>query len=214
MTQLTAAEAAFESAWNDERYTRAELPPVDVNRVLAERYVTDGPLVFTRAMIWDMEVRKAGNPAAFIPYVVKEGTASAWVPGREGDELGNEFVRQSQQRLWLRPEEYGLVLEEVSLHHERQLVTFIGRDAFPDAQGNALVAGTGQPLFHVQHGVAGTDERPTNTWRIVLLTDGEDERFRKVFADMADDVWLPGFVENYVRDVLGIGLTRRQSSAV
>ncbi|MFC9299328.1 hypothetical protein ACFTWH_30365 [Streptomyces sp. NPDC057011] len=209
MQQLTQAEAEFESAWNNERYTQVELPPVDVNRVVAEHYDAEEPPAFTRAMIWDMEVRKAGNPGAFIPYVVKEGTAAAWVPGQEGGELGDEFVRQSQQRLWLEPSEYGLVLEEVSLNHERQLVTFIGRAEFPDTQGNTLIADTGQPLFHVQHGVAGTDERPTNTWRIVVLTDGVDERIEKVFAAMADEVWLPGFLENYVRDVLGIVLTRR-----
>ncbi|MGW0394781.1 hypothetical protein ACWDYJ_28605 [Streptomyces sp. NPDC003042] len=210
MTQLTPAEAEFERAWNDERYTRVELPPVDVNRVLAERYVTEEPLAFNRDMVWDMEVRKAGNPAAFIPYVVKEGTAAAWVPGQGDAELGDAFVRRSEQRLWTRPEEYGLVLEEVSLHHERQLVTFLGRAECTDVRGGTLYAGTGQPLFHVQHGVAGADDRPTNTWRIVVLTEGVDERVEKVFEEMAAEVWLPGFLENYVRDVLRIGLTRRQ----
>ncbi|MEV7526061.1 hypothetical protein [Streptomyces sp. NPDC091371] len=209
--EVAAAQAEFEAAWNDARYTRAELPAVDVNRILQERYVTEEPLVLTRAMLWDMEVRKAGNPGAFIPYVVKEGSASAWVPGRAGAELGDEYVRQSQQRLWLEPEQYGLVLEEVWLDHERQVVTFLGRARFPDAQGDPLAADDGQPLFHVQHGVAGTDERPTNTWRIVLLTDEPDERLVKVFDEMADIPWLPGFVENYVRGVLGIGLTRSES---
>lgn len=76
MTEQTPAEAEFESAWGNARYTRAELPPVDVNRILAQRYVTEEPLAFNRAMLWDMEVRKAGNPGAFIPYVVKEGTGS------------------------------------------------------------------------------------------------------------------------------------------
>lgn len=209
MARLTAAETEFEEAWNSPGATRVELPPVDVNQILAERYVTEEPVALTRELLWDMEVRKAGNPGAFIPYVVKEGSASAWVPGRPGAELGDAYVRQSQQRLWIRPEEYGLVLEEVSLHHERQLVTFIGRAECADAQGGPLRADTRQPLFHVQHGVDGTEQRPTNTWRIVLLTDGVDERFLEPFAVMAQDVWLPGFVENYVRDVLKAGLTRR-----
>ncbi|WP_329378603.1 hypothetical protein OG625_10430 [Streptomyces sp. NBC_01351] len=207
--EVAAAQAEFEKAWDDARYTCVELPPVDVNRILQERYVTEEPLVLTRAMLWDMEVRKAGNPGAFIPYVVQEGTASAWVPGQAGGELGDEFVRQSRQRLWLEPERYGLVLEEVWLDHERQVVTFLGRARFSDEEGNALTADTSQPLFHVQHGVAGTDDRPTNTWRIVLLTDEPDERVVKVFDGMAESPWLPGFVENYVRDVLGIGLSRR-----
>ena len=48
----------FERAWNEPRHTRFEIPPIDVNRVLAEHYDLDRPLAFTRAMLWDMEVRK------------------------------------------------------------------------------------------------------------------------------------------------------------
>ncbi|MFF5703842.1 hypothetical protein ACFY7H_15250 [Streptomyces sp. NPDC012794] len=212
MLDNKAAQAEFERAWNDARYSRAVLPPVDVNGVLARWYETDGePLVFTADMLWDMEVRKAGDPAAFIPYVVQEGTATAWVPGREDGAvgLGDAFVRRSAQRLWLRPDEYGLVLEEVYLDHEEKVVTFLGRAEFPEAPEGRLSAGTGQPLFHVQHGVAGTAARPTNTWRIVVLTDEPDERVVKVFEEMAAEVWLPGFVENYARDVLGVPLTRK-----
>lgn len=209
MLDNKAAQAEFESAWNDARHTRAELPPVDVNAVLAERYEADGPVALTADVLWDMEVRKAGDPAAFIPYVVQAGSAAAWVPGRDGGELGDVFVRRSAQRIWLRPDEYGLVLEEVYLDHQEKVVTFLGRAGFPAAPGGPLAAGTGQPLFHVQHGVAGTAGRPTNTWRIVLLTDEPDERVVKVFEEMAAEVWLPGFVENYVRDVLGVPLIRK-----
>ncbi|MFF3215097.1 hypothetical protein ACFYYB_31195 [Streptomyces sp. NPDC002886] len=209
MSDQTPAEAEFEQAWADGRYTRAVLPAVDVNRILGERYVGAEPVVLDRAGIWDMEVRKAGNPGAFIPYVIQEGSASAWVPGRAGADLGAEFVRQSRQRLWLEPDEYGLVLEETYLNHDRQVVTFLGRETFSDVRGVPLRADGRQPLFHVQHGVAGTDERPLNTWRIVLLTDEPDERLVKVFDRMASDPWLPEFLELYVRDVLGIALTRR-----
>ncbi|MCM1975837.1 MULTISPECIES: hypothetical protein [unclassified Streptomyces] len=209
MSDQTPAEAEFEQAWADERYTRAVLPAVDVNRIMGERYLAAEPVALDRAGIWDMEVRKAGNPGAFIPYVIKEGSASAWVPGRTGVELGAEFVRQSQQRLWLEPDAYGLVLEETYLNHEKQVVTFLGRETFADVQGVPLRADDRQPLFHVQHGVAGTDEQPLNTWRIVLLTDQPDDRLVKVFERMAGDPWLPEFVELYVQDVLGIALTRR-----
>ncbi|MFF1412209.1 hypothetical protein ACFVX6_20980 [Streptomyces sp. NPDC058289] len=209
MSDQTPAEAEFEQAWADERYTRAVLPAVDVNRILEERYLATEPVALDRAGIWDMEVRKAGNPGAFIPYVIKEGSASAWVPGRTGAELGAEFVRQSQQRLWLEPDAYGVVLEETYLNHDRQVVTFLGRETFPDVQGAPLRADDRQPLFHVQHGVAGTDEQPLNTWRIVLLTDQPDDRLVEVFDRMAGDPWLPEFVELYVQDVLGIALTRR-----
>ncbi|MFE4633738.1 hypothetical protein ACFRJ1_10210 [Streptomyces sp. NPDC056773] len=209
MSDQTPAEAEFELAWADERYTRAVLPAVDVNRILGERYGTREPVALDRAGIWDMEVRKAGNPGAFIPNVIEEGSAAAWVPGGKGAELGDEFVRQSRQRLWLEPDTYGLVLEEVHLNHGRQQVTFLGREAFSDERGGPLRAEGRQPLFHVQHGVAGTDERPLNTWRILLLTDEPDDRLVKVFDRMAGDPWLPEFLELYVQDVLGIGLARR-----
>lgn len=209
MSDQTPAEAEFEQAWADERYTRVGLPAVDVNQILGERYVTGEPVALDRAGLWDMEVRKAGNPGAFIPHVIEEGSASAWVPGREGAELEDEFVRQSRQRLWLEPGEYGLVLEETYLDHDRQVVTFLGREAFSDVHGGPLRADGRQPLFHVQHGVAGTDERPVNTWRIVLLTEEPDDRLVKVFERMAGDLWLPEFVELYVTDVLGIALMRR-----
>ncbi|MHC0432147.1 hypothetical protein ACX6XY_18440 [Streptomyces sp. O3] len=204
-----AAEAEFERAWADPHHTRAELTPVDVNKVLDEHYTTGEPLRLTRADLWDMEVRKAASPGAFIPYVVKAGSDAAWAPGRTDGALGDAFVRRSTQRLWADPDAYGLVLEEVGLNHERQVVTFIGRAELPDADGTPLTADPRQPLFHVQHGVAGTDEHPLNTWRIVLLTDAPDARFDEPFAALDRDPYLPGFVERYARDVLGVRLDRK-----
>ncbi len=60
-------EGEFERAWVDPRNTRFELPPVDVNRVLAEHYLTNQPLTFTRAMLWDTEVRKAWEARPLYP---------------------------------------------------------------------------------------------------------------------------------------------------
>src|SRR5256885_2706604 len=97
-------EKVFREAWEDPTATRYELTPRDVNRVLADRYVLGEPLVFTRAMLWDLEVRKARHPDVFIPYVVAAGSAAAW-----GD--GDVFVRKSMQRLWLDREGYRLGLE-------------------------------------------------------------------------------------------------------
>ena len=97
-------EKAFREAWKDPAATRYELTPLDVNKVLADRNVLGEPVVFTRAMRWDLEARKARHPDVFIPYVVAAGSAAAW-----GDE--DVFVRKSMQRLWLDPETYGLVLE-------------------------------------------------------------------------------------------------------
>ncbi len=47
-------EGEFQRAWADPGNTRIELPPVDVNRVLAEHYRTSELLTFTRTMLWDM----------------------------------------------------------------------------------------------------------------------------------------------------------------
>ncbi len=210
MSQLNH-EGEFQRAWADPSNTRFELPPVDVNRVLAELYRTSEPLTFTRTMLWDMEVRKAWRPDLYIPSVVQEGTAQAW--GRRSAADGTEsFVRSSQQGLWLEPAEYGLVLEPVCLNHTQQKVTFIGAAELADCNGNILRAGGRQPLFHVEHSVGGDESRPLNRWRIVHLTDGPEHRLVERFTLMANDVWLPEFIEIYIRSDLNIKLTRRDIS--
>jgi hypothetical protein len=195
-------EKLFHEAWLDPAATRYELAPVDVNRVLAERYDLAEPLVVTRTMLWDMEARKARHPDIFIPYVVAAGSADAW-----GDD--DVFVRRSRQRLWLAPDTYGLVLEQTKLDHTNQIVTFIGAAELPGPDGEPLVATTEQPLFHVEHSVDGTEERPLNRWRVVHLTTAPDPRLHTTFARIDANPWLPEYVEIYVRDVLGVALTRR-----
>lgn len=71
-------EEEFERAWTDPRNTRIELPPVDINLVLARYYRTSEPLRFTRTMLWDMEVKKAFRPDLYIPSVVSEGSSRYW----------------------------------------------------------------------------------------------------------------------------------------
>ncbi|WP_309112823.1 hypothetical protein [Saccharothrix sp.] len=194
--------ATFEQTWADPANTRYELPPVDVNRTLAERYELSEPLVFTQDMLWDMEVRKARRPDLFIPTVVAAGSADSW---GEGD----TFVRRSMQRSWTAPEEYTLVLERTHVDHATRMVTFLGTPEHPGPDGELLRAGDLQPIFHVQHGAGGTQDQPLNLWRIVHLTDAVDTGLLRVFDRMAENPWLPEFVEIYVRDVLGVGLTRR-----
>ena len=88
-------EDEFQQARADPGNTRFELPPVDVNRVLAEYYLTSESLTFTRTMLWDMGVRKAWRPDRYIPSVVREGAAH--VLGRSSAAAGTEsFVRSSQ----------------------------------------------------------------------------------------------------------------------
>ncbi len=76
------------------------------------------------------------------------------------------------------------------------------------ADGTLLRAGAGQPLFHVEHSVGGTELRPLNRWRIVHLTDAVDERLIERFERMAASPWLAEHTEIYIRDNLGIELTR------
>lgn len=199
--------AEFARAWADDRFTRFELPAVDVNCALASRYRTSRPLTFTRAMLWDVEVRKASHPDRYIPYVIREGSASTW--GWDSDAVGTEFfVRSSRQRLWLAPEKYGVVLEQTHLDFARQRVTFIGAAEIVGADGEIVHADTGQPLFHVEHSVGGEEAQPLNQWRIVHLTDGPDERLNHPFTTMGLNPWLAEFVEIYIRSDLHIELTR------
>jgi hypothetical protein len=59
---FTTAEREFARAWFNPAYTQSELESIDVNRVLRESYALSQPLTFTRAMLWDVEVRKARDP--------------------------------------------------------------------------------------------------------------------------------------------------------
>ncbi|MDE3000380.1 MAG: hypothetical protein OXU79_14995 [Gemmatimonadota bacterium] len=200
-------DEAFERAWADPDNTRIELAPVDVNRVLDRYYRTNKPLRFTRTLLWDMEVKKAFRPDLYIPSVVTAGSSQFW--RRQAAADGAEsFVRCSRQRLWLKPSEHGLVLEQVFLNPARQTATFIGTAELLDRRGNLLRAGKGQPLFHVEHAVDGDELRPLNRWRIVYLTDRPERKLIERFT-LAKEVWLREFIEIYIRRDLKIGLTRR-----
>ena len=200
-------EEEFERAWTDPRNTRVELPPVDINLVLASHYRTNKPLTFTRTMLWDMEVKKAYRPDLYIPSVVLEGSARQW-RRRAAADGAESFVRCSRQRLWLEPSERGLVLEQVFLNPVRQSATFIGAAELLDQDGNVLRAGTGQPLFHVEHSVDGENSRPLNRWRIVYLTGRPEQKLIERIT-LGRRVWLREFVEIYIRRDLGIDLTRK-----
>lgn len=71
-------EKAFREAWHDPTATRYELTPLNINKILTDRYVLSEPLTFTRAMLWDLETRKARHPDVFIPNVVRPGSAATW----------------------------------------------------------------------------------------------------------------------------------------
>ncbi|MBN6054464.1 hypothetical protein JYK22_21160, partial [Nonomuraea sp. RK-328] len=197
-------EDEFARAWADPRNTRFEPPPVDVNRVLTEQYKASEPLTFTRTMLWDVEARKAWRPDIYIPYVVRAGSAFTW---NAADDLVT-FDRASQQRRWVEQDSFGLVLERVHLNSAERRVTFVGTAELPGPDGTTLRAGTGQPLFHIEHAVGGEEEAPLNLWRIVHLTEERDERLTEALSRRTHGGWLPGFIEIYIRSTLNIRLDR------
>jgi hypothetical protein len=202
---FAAAKAEFEAAWQNPDHTRFELPAVDVNRVLKERYRTSAPVHVTRTMVWDMETKKAWDPATYIPYVVSSGMS--W--GRHVLADGHDrFFRASVQRDWI-SDGRGQVLEDVFIDHARQEVVFLGRAEMTTDAGERLQAGTNQPLFHVVHAAGGSESAPLNLWRIVILTERRDPRFTEPFEQMVKAGLLPGFLEIYIARDLGIALERR-----
>jgi hypothetical protein len=196
--------ATFEQAWADPRNTAVDLPPVDVNQVLRDRYHLEPELLYTRTMLWDMEVRKASAPDVYIPSAVLPGSVAKWESG-----VPNEFTRVSEQRLWLKPDESGLIIEHVRLDPGQQSVLFIGVAEHTTPEGRDLHATTGQPLFHVEHWVEGEEDQPINRWKIVHLTSEPDQAILDFFTAMGENAFLRDFIEVHIRQVHGRTLTRR-----
>jgi hypothetical protein len=199
--------AVFERAWTAEGTTAVELPPVDVNRVLGEHYDVRPAAIFTATSLWDMEVRKASAPDKYLPGVVRPGSVERFPSTVRGP--FEDFTRISEQRLWLDRESFGVVIEHVRLDHQNRRAFFIGDDRFRTPDGRTVEAGTGQPIFHVEHAVAGAEDAPLNLWRIVHLTTAPDPAMAAVFEEMGRDRYLRDFIEVYLRDDLNRTLTRR-----
>jgi len=198
------ASKQFEKAWQNPAYTQIELEPVDINGVISKYYTTSKPVHFTKDMLWDMERRKAWDPKTFIPHVVSEG--HSW--GRK--QLGNgdeSLIRWSKQRQW-KTGNYGIVIEQVALLNKEQKAIFIGLSQTVDDSDKTIHASTTQPLFHVEHGVAGTYDRPLNTWRIVHLTKAKDQELIEKFKTYRDPTTLPMYVVVYIEKVLGVNITK------
>jgi hypothetical protein len=203
-TSFEAARSAYREAWADPAHTRFELPPVNVNKVLRDRYRMAPQRLVTRTEIWDMEARKAWDPRTFIPYVVSEARSY----GRETLADGSyRFCRASMQRGWI-AERYGRVLEDTYVSDAEQAVFFMGRATMPGENGEELAAGTFQPVFHVEHAAGGSEDEPLNIWSIVLLTQTNDPRYEQPFKEMVRAGLLPGFIEIYIEKNLGMKLSR------
>lgn len=131
---FASAEREYREAWNNPSYTRFQLPPVHVNRVLKNRYRVTPDKPVTRPMIWDMEAKKAWDPRSYIPYVVSQGRS--WGRTRLPDGA-DRFSRSSMQRGWITPQE-GLVLEDVFVSPDRQAIFFLGRERMSAEDGSDL----------------------------------------------------------------------------
>jgi hypothetical protein len=203
LASFAAAEREYREAWSTPAHMRFELPPVNVNKVLRERYSLRPAKALTRTAIWDMERKKAWDPRTYIPFVVSEG--GSW--GRQRLPDGERFSRSSLQKGWIAQGE-GRVLEDVYLSDATQSIVFLGRERMRDANGHELRASGFQPIFHVAHGVGGAEDEPLNLWSIVLLTAQEDRRYHRPFEEMIAAGWLPGFIEIYIEKDLGVELAR------
>src|SRR5262249_55340520 len=113
---FNTAEREYNDAWNAPSSTRLELPPVDVNKALKERYRISPEQTLTRAMIWDMETKKSWDPLTYIPYVVSQARSWGRTTLRDGSA---RFCRSSLQRGWITSDE-GRVLDDVFLTHPTQ----------------------------------------------------------------------------------------------
>ena len=199
-----SAEREYNEAWSAPSSTRFELPPVDVNKVLKERYRVSPERTLTHAMIWDMETRKACDPLTYIPYVVSQARSWGRTILRDGTA---RFCRSSLQRGWITSQE-GRVLEDVFVSDPRQTIYFLGRPQMVEVTGDTLVASPFQPLFHVRHAVGGSEQAPLNLWSIVLLTSASDPRYCEPFEQMVHAGLLPGFLEIYIERDLKLKLNR------
>jgi hypothetical protein len=199
-----SAEGEYNEAWNAPSSTRFELPPVDVNKVLKERYRVSPERTLTRTLIWDMETKKAWDPLTYIPYVVSQARSWGRMTLHDGS---SRFCRSSLQRGWITPEE-GRVLEDVFVNNAKQTIYFLGRPQMVEETGDTLVASSFQPLFHVRHAVGGSEQAPLNLWSIVLLTEAPAPRYCEPFEQMVSAGLLPGFIENYIERDLKLKLSR------
>ena len=199
------AQNELENCWLNPAFTQIVLDDVDVNQVLTH-YTTNKPISFTRTMLWDMEKKKAWNPADYIPYVVRKGSARSW--GKQPCNMTDceIFVRSSQQKQWLHPDIYEEVYEEVYVNNKDQIVTFLGVKILP---GRSDVLTPRQPLFHIQHAVGGTEARPLNKWRIVHLTKEKDTQLITHFKKFNDPTTLPGFIKVYIEKDLHVTIEHK-----
>jgi hypothetical protein len=103
------AEREYNEAWGAPSSTRFELRPVDVNKVLKARYRVTPEQTLTRAMIWDMETKKAWDPLTYIPMWFRRHARGAEPPyataprgsaGRRCSADGSRWRKDASSRMF------------------------------------------------------------------------------------------------------------------
>ncbi|KAL2207104.1 hypothetical protein CC79DRAFT_1367990 [Sarocladium strictum] len=197
----------FDAAFADPRHTSSIHPDQNVNEIIRERYSTDGTLALTKTQLWDMKVQKARNPAKYLRPLIRPGSLKVFNVTHEGNI--EFFTRVTVQRTWPRPNEFTTVIEQIRVDPDKQEVLFIGIPAATGPDGEKYVSGVDQPLFHVEHAAKGTEDEPIDTWRIVLLTDGNDEQLLQNVNMPTLDPHLRLYSEIFIRETLGKALERK-----
>jgi hypothetical protein len=206
---LNFADAAreFEFAWENPAFTRFELPAVEINHVIQQRYSAEPNILVTRSMVWDMELKKSWDPVTYIPYVVSKGRS--WGRCRLSDN-SEYFARWSIQQGWIN-DARGQVLENVYLDHASQRIVFLGATELM-FENEVLMADDFQPTFYVEHATSGSEEAPLNLWRIVFLTDQPIPQLLEPLEAFVAEGNLPGFLEIYIQRDLGVRLEKTPRS--
>lgn len=107
-------------------------------------------------------------------------------------------MRTSLQKSWLDLNMTADVLEEVHVYEDLRKVIFLGRPVITEKDGTV-----NQALFHVEHSVGGTEESPTNLWRIVFLTEDQTypQKLNERLAAVPKET-IPMFVRQYIDRVV------------
>ncbi|KAL7812993.1 hypothetical protein V8C26DRAFT_405926 [Trichoderma gracile] len=200
-------EEVLEAAFKDSNNTAFVFEPCNVNKVIhSSHYDADPDLHYSKTQMWDMEVKKAHNPAKYLRHLIRPGSLKVFNVQKDGST--ETFVRVTDQRSWRDPNVFNTVIEQVFLDHEKQKAFFIGVPEVEGPDGGKIIAGQHQALFHVEHSVTGTEDEPLNVWRVVHLDKDEDGSLKEVFKMLMQSPYLREFHEVYIREDLGKKLER------
>jgi hypothetical protein len=196
----------MEAAFADPKNTPIIFPDDHVNDTIKKHYTIDQPITYTKTQLWDMEVKKARNPAKYLRPIIRPGSLKVFGSSASGDT--ETFTRVSDQRRFANPQEFTTVIEQVRVDHSKHQVYFVGLPEIEGPDGEKIIAGTKQPTFHVTHGAGGEENAPYNTWKIVFLAD--DPELKQTMEKFGQNPFLSVYNEIYIQEDLGRTLKRNE----